>query len=316
MNQSRARCACITDPVFLLHDNGYGHPERSERLRALGKAIEEQNLTRTLASLPIRDATREEILAVHAPSLVEWLEELHSEGGGQLDADTSMNAYSWTAAMRAAGAGCAAVEAIARGEIDRAFVAARPPGHHATSDTSMGFCLINNIAIAARRAQSLGLRRIFILDWDVHHGNGTQDIFYRDETVFFASLHQSPLYPGSGKTSDRGTGAGEGKTLNLPLHPGSGDEEFLQAVGRSLEAAAAFHPDLILVSAGYDAHVRDPLAQLEVTSAGFRKASIRAVEAANDLCGGRLVAFLEGGYDLVGLAESASATIAVMADAG
>jgi acetoin utilization deacetylase AcuC-like enzyme len=295
--------AFITDPVFLLHDTGAWHPESAERLRAVERAV--APLKSRLSRLsPIR--VNETLLeAVHSPEHIETVRR-HCEMREPIDADTVCSAHSWEAALAAAGAGVVAVDGIAKGEFGRAFCAVRPPGHHATISRAMGFCLFNNVAVAARYAQSKGFGRIAIVDFDVHHGNGTQDIFYADDSVLYLSTHQSPAYPGTGSASERGVGKGVGTTFNFPFPPGSGDDDLLpvyeELLPRILED---FGPDLLLVSAGYDLHRADPLAQLEVTTDGVRRI-VRAILEAADLPS---LFLLEGGYDVKALEECVAATV-------
>ena len=302
-----------TDERFLLHNNGRGHPERPERLEAVWQAVRESGLEERVTSLDFAAAPDRVLLACHTVGHLALIRELCEQGGGQIDGDTGVVAQSYKVASLAVGAACAAVDAVMKEVGSNAFVAARPPGHHATPSHAMGFCLFNTVACAARYAQQQhGLERVAILDWDVHHGNGTQDIFYQDPTVLFVSLHQSPLYPYSGDSEETGSGAGKGFTFNVPLRAKQGDAEYL-AVWREWVAPRVreFKPQLILLSAGYDAHVRDPLGGMNVTTQGFAQLAREAKAWATELCDGRLVAVLEGGYDLQGLGESAAATLEV-----
>jgi acetoin utilization deacetylase AcuC-like enzyme len=249
---------------------------------------------------------------VHDRAHVENLERTIRSGARVLDdGDTTVSADSWDAALTAVGASLAAADRVARGQWRNAFVAVRPPGHHAERDRAMGFCLLNNVAITARYLQHRhGIERVAIVDWDVHHGNGTQHAFEADPSVLFVSLHQHPLYPGTGAAAERGVGAGEGTTLNLPLASGAGDAEYLAAFEqRVLPALEAFEPGFVLVSAGFDAHRDDPLSGQRVSADGFRRMSRLLVDHAEAHAGGRLVSLLEGGYDLNALAESVEAHI-------
>jgi acetoin utilization deacetylase AcuC-like enzyme len=250
------------------------------------------------------------------PRYVAGVREFAARGGGYLDADTVVQPDSVDVAALAAGAGIAAVDAALDGSVARGFVLARPPGHHATPQRGMGFCIFNTIAVAAAHALERGLSRVMIIDWDVHHGNGTQDAFYDSDQVLFVSLHQSPLYPGSGAASERGAGRGSGYTINAPLRAGGGDEIY-QTVFEEVvaPAATAYQPELVLVSAGFDAHAADPLANMRVTEAGFAAMARSAREIAEAHAGGRLIAFLEGGYDPPALARSVAATLAVLDNA-
>jgi len=252
---------------------------------------------------------------VHDPSYIEHVEKTVASGAPVLDSmDTAIGPESARIAKLAAGSVVALAREVVEGRLDRGFAAARPPGHHAERDLAMGFCLFNNVAVAAGwLRKSAGLERILIVDWDVHHGNGTQHIFEADPDVFYFSLHQFPLYPGTGERDERGTGAGAGATLNCPLAPGSGDEEFLSALRVDLrQAADTFRPQFVLLSAGFDAHRSDPLAQLQVTTEAYAEATRIVRGVADDHAAGRFVSVLEGGYDLDALAESASAHLSTM----
>ncbi len=298
--------AYITDPVYLEHDTGPWHPESPERLRAVEKALTplKERLV-TLSPIRISETLLE---TVHTPEHIETVR-WHCDALEPIDADTVCSERSWDAALMAAGAGIVALDAIEKGEVSRAFCAVRPPGHHATVERSMGFCLFNNIAIAARYAQSLGFARVAIVDFDVHHGNGTQDIFYADGSVLYFSTHQSPAYPGTGSRDERGTGEGEGTIFNFPFPPGSGDEDLVPVYENELpKILEDFSPDILLVSAGYDLHREDPLAQLEVTTEGIRRI-VRAILKSRNVPS---LFMLEGGYDVNALGESVAATIEEM----
>ncbi|MDF3043196.1 MAG: histone deacetylase superfamily, partial [Thermomicrobiales bacterium] len=301
--------ALLRSPRFLGHDTG-AHPENAGRMRAIEAALAEADLLHDRPDVPFGPATREQLARIHTPSYVNQVEAMATSGGGWLDGDTVVREDSFAIASLAAGAAVAAVDAVLDGTISRAFVLARPPGHHATPSRGMGFCLLNGIAIAAAQALTRGTRRVLILDWDVHHGNGTQDTFYLTNRVLFCSIHQSPLYPGTGATTERGQGNGTGYTLNVPLPPGLGDEAYQQAMTEIvLPAARAFAPDLVLVSAGFDAHRDDPLANMTVTEDGFAFLASAAVQLANESADGRLVAILEGGYDPDALGRSVAAVV-------
>jgi acetoin utilization deacetylase AcuC-like enzyme len=252
---------------------------------------------------------------VHEAALLDALEELTRDGGGWIDADTEVRADSLAAARLAAGAGVAAVEAVREGAATTALVLGRPPGHHATPTRAMGFCLLNTIAIAAAHARAVGYGRVAIVDWDVHHGNGTQDIFYERDDVLFCSTHRYgwPFFPGTGSAEERGRGAGEGCTLNVPLRPGDGDDAILAALTkRIVPTVERFAPELILLSAGYDAHVEDPLGGLRVTDAGYRELAARTKTLADRVSEGRLIAVLEGGYGPHALARGVADTLEVL----
>jgi acetoin utilization deacetylase AcuC-like enzyme len=261
--------------------------------------MEETDLLMRLQLLEPRPATVEELQSVHTSDHIEQVRRLAQMGGGHLDADTYVSARSFDAALMAAGGVVRAVEAVLAGEIDNAFALVRPPGHHATPMRAMGFCLFNNIAVAARAALAGGAQRVFIVDFDVHHGNGTQDVFAADPAIFYCSTHQYPFYPGTGHWSEIGVGAGKGAVLDVPLPPGVGDGGYAQVLAELIwPLAERFRPDLILVSAGYDAHWNDPLAHMNLSLDGYAWMGRELVLMAEQLCEGRLVLGLEGGYQL------------------
>jgi acetoin utilization deacetylase AcuC-like enzyme len=296
--------AIFSHPICLEHDTGLGHPERADRLRAVFHALEAEKFA-YLVRLEAPKATREQLELVHAKAYVDTVfSKIPEEGRVYLDADTLISPASGEAALRAAGAVCAAVDGVMAGEIANAFCACRPPGHHAEPARAMGFCLFNNIAIGACHArQAHGLTRVAVVDFDVHHGNGTQAAFQRDPDLFYGSLHQYPLYPGTGGAEERGVG----NILNLTLPPDSGGAEMREAVESSLMPALdAFRPELLLISAGFDAHDHDPLANLHWTEADYEWITAQLLGMAKRHCGGRLVSVLEGGYDLGGLAAAAA----------
>ena len=285
-----------------------GHPERPARLDAILRQLESRGLRSRMRELPPREPGPGDLLSVHAPGVVERLDALAAAGGGWLDPDTYVTPGSPAAARRSAGAVLAATEAVISGGVGSAFCAVRPPGHHATRDRSMGFCLLNNVAIAAARALAGGIERVAVVDWDVHHGNGTQEIFEAEPRVLYASTHAAPFYPGTGRSDETGRGEGRGTTLNLPLPAGTGDAGFVACYEQAvIPALARFEPELVLVSCGWDAHARDPLAPLRVSTAGYTRVARLVAEAAGRLAGGRLVVALEGGYDEHALAWCASA---------
>ena len=295
-------------PACLAHDTGPEHAERPERLSAVTTALH--------AAFPQLDwheaprASRGQLLRAHTPALLEQILETRPGECMALDPDTVLSPGSAEAALRAAGAVVGAVDAVLRGQTKRAFCAVRPPGHHATANVAMGFCLFNNIAVGALHALDMhGLERVTIVDFDVHHGNGTQAIFEQDQRVLFASSHQVPLYPGTGARNE----TGDGNIINAPLPPGAGSVEFRAAWSRRLlPAVAALKPQLLLISAGFDAHRRDPLAQLQLEAADFAWVTAELVELARRYCDGRIVSTLEGGYDLTALAESSVAHIGAL----
>ena len=300
------KVAYITDDVYLKHNPGAMHPESPQRLRSINKAIEPIHDELIMKS-PI--SVSEDIIEfVHPYEHIERIKSV-SEYGGSIDSDTVCSIDSYDAAITAVGAGVVALDGIKSGEFERAFCAVRPPGHHATPSQAMGFCLFNNIAIAARYAQSIGYKKVMIIDFDVHHGNGTQDTFYEDDTVFYFSSHQAYAYPGTGAESQKGSGRGEGYTANFLLMPGSGDSELFEIYENELPAyVKGFEPDIILVSAGYDLHESDPLAQLNVTTDGVR-AMVRMVLESADV---PFVFFLEGGYNVNALGENVKVTLKEM----
>ena len=303
--------AIFTDPVFLGHDTGEGHPERAERLRAVGRALAAPEF----AALPrpsVPAATRAQLERVHAPAFVDHvLAAIPREGRAFLDADTVVSPGSLAAALAAAGAVCAAVDAVVGGAARRAFCAVRPPGHHAKPERAMGFCLFNNVAVGAAHALAAhGLERVAIADFDVHHGNGTQAAFRRKPRILFGSSHQWPLYPGTGKAAETGVG----NVVNMPLAPGTGGAGFRAAwEGAFLDRLARFRPALILVSAGFDGHRRDPLGGLALDADDYAWIAERLCAAADAHCAGRVVSVLEGGYDLAALEASVAAHAAALA---
>ena len=301
-----------TSPRYLDHLAGIGHPERPARLEAVLAGARRAGVADALVPLEPRRATTDELVRVHPPDYVAALERLCSGGGGQLDPDTAVVPASWDAAVLAAGAGLSAIEALQRGQGTAAFCAVRPPGHHATVHDAMGFCLLNNVAVAAAHLTAQG-ERVAIVDYDAHHGNGTQDIFYTDPHVFYVSMHQFPLYPGSGRLFERGSGPGEGTTMNLPFPPGTTGDSYLAAIDRVIgPTLELFAPTWLIISAGFDAHVRDPLTDLALSSGDFARITGRLARLVPP---GRCLAMLEGGYDLQALESSAAATLAVLAGA-
>ena len=313
------RPALFHHPRCADHFAGPGHPERPERAAAVLRGLEEGGLLAELDRREPQPAALERVLAVHAPEHVRLVEAACARGRALLDqGDTYVCEASLEAALLAAGAALEAAEGVARGRWANAFVVTRPPGHHAERDRPLGFCLFNGVAIAARHLRSeLGLERVAIVDWDVHHGNGTQHIFEADPSVFYASLHQYPHYPGTGAASERGIGDGEGATLNCPLPAGSGDAQWLRAFeGLVLPALDAFRPELVLVSCGFDAHRADPLSGTLLSEDAFRRMTRSLAELARRHAQGRLVSILEGGYDLGALAACARAHVEELAESG
>ncbi len=295
-----------TDPRFEAHEPGRGHPERPARLRAVLDGLYNEATRDAIRPLEPRAATREELQRVHTPEYLERLERFCVGGGGALDVDTSASAASWEAASYAAGAGLEAVDALARGEGEAAFCAVRPPGHHAVSSRAMGFCLLNNIAVAAAALRDRG-DRVLIVDWDAHHGNGTQDMFWTDPEVLYVSMHEWPLYPGTGRLDDVGAGLGRGTTVNFPLPAGTTGDVFLAAVDDVVAPIVEnFAPTWVLVSGGYDGHRADPLTGLGLSAGDYALLTTRVLELGPT---GRTVVFLEGGYDLDALRDSVEATV-------
>lgn len=301
--------AVVDDPLFSEHRAPEPHPERPERLDAARAALARADLDCARQALPARDATDADLARVHTEA---YLERLGQAAGkrGHFDSDTYYGPRSVDAARRAAGGAIAMVEALQRGEAAAGVALLRPPGHHARPDGAMGFCLLNNVAVAAASARAHGAERVAIVDWDVHHGNGTQEMFYADPSVLYVSLHQSPFYPGTGAADETGAGEGRGYTVNVPLSAGADDAVYLSAFERIVAPVVEqFDPDLLLVSAGFDAHRRDPLASMAVSEQGYARMLDRLLDAVPRGAAGRLGLLLEGGYDLVGLGESLRATL-------
>jgi acetoin utilization deacetylase AcuC-like enzyme len=296
----------IYDDIFLRHVTPDWHPERKERLVQIVSSLKKSGLWENLIRIKPRRATYEEIALVHTD---DYISRIKTSGVGYLDPDTYMSEDSLEAALYAAGAVIEAVEQCKRGEIERAFCAVRPPGHHAEAERAMGFCIFNNIAVGIRYAQKRGYKKVFVIDYDVHHGNGTQHIFEEDDTVFYFSTHEYPHYPGTGKDSEKGIGKGKGYTCNVPMSSGTGDKEYLSVYQNILPPLVkAFEPDLILVSAGYDIHRNDPLSGIRVSDEGIRG----IVKSILSCSSNPFIFALEGGYNLSALGDSVGVTLEEM----
>ena len=293
------------------HDTGHGHPERPARLNAVEQGINDAGLSEAVGRLKGKQASLADLSRVHHERYLDAMAQLSAAGGGDIDPDTPVSSGSWETAVWAAGSGLDAVDALQRGEGDAAFVAVRPPGHHAGTTRAMGFCLLNNIAVAAAALADRG-QRVLIVDWDVHHGNGTQEIFWNDPRVLYVSTHQWPAYPGTGRATETGGAGAPGLTINVPLPPGATGDAALAAIDEIVAPRVdEFDPTWVLISAGFDAHRDDPLADLALSAGDFADLTGRVAGFAPSA--GRVVAFLEGGYDLQALARSAGATISVLA---
>lgn len=305
------------DELFLQHDTGYGHPECAGRLQAIRQKLDRQKIENTTL-LPVPEkAPIDAVAAIHSREYIAAVTQACENAPQHLDGDTVVSAASCEAAFLAAGAALAATDAVCTGTYRNAFCAVRPPGHHAERDHAMGFCLFNNIAIAAAHLQRHhGLQRVLILDWDVHHGNGTQNAFYTTERVYFVSFHQWPFYPGSGMATEIGAGAGAHFTRNIPFPAGTPREAYLEKFKAVVaQVFAEYAPEFVLISAGFDAHYRDPLAQMNLTEADYGEMTRFVLERAGHHARGRVVSLLEGGYDLEALARSVHAHVAALATA-
>ncbi len=298
-----AKVGIVLDKLYVDHDNGPGHPETYERILAIVDMLNYTKMMDEVVRIEPRDATKEEITLVHTPGHYDKIASTKGKPRVFLDADTTTCAVSFDAALRAAGGTIAAIDSVLSGEVDRAFPIVRPPGHHAEADRPMGFCLFNNVAVgAAYLTQVKGLDRVLVIDWDVHHGNGTQHIFEDSSKVLYFSSHQFPFYPGTGAAEEVGTGDGKGYTVNVPMEPGMGDNEFIKIFQEILKPIIEqYKPEFILVSAGFDIFFEDPLGGMKVTPEGFAKLTRQLTDQADRVCNGKIIFLLEGGYNLDGL---------------
>jgi len=310
-----AKLGYVLDEIFVQHQSPSGHPERPARAEAVRDALATAGIAERGVRVAPRPATDEELVRVHHAAYLQDLERRVPGQTGWLDPDTYFSPGTWDAARAAAGSVCALATDVLHGALGRGIAVVRPPGHHATPDRAMGFCLLNNVAAAAAAARAAGAARVAILDWDVHHGNGTQDIFWNDPSVLYLSVHQFPYYPGTGAPTELGGPAAHGATINVGLPGGSGDAEYAAVFDHVfVPALERFKPDLVLISAGFDAFEHDPLAGMRVTHAGFAAMARRLRAVADRHAAGRLVAVLEGGYDLVGLAGGMTAVLEALVE--
>ena len=306
--------AVVLDDRMIAHDPGPGHPERPDRLRVLRDHLADG---RSLVHLGARAAEEEELALVHAPEYVEQIAATAGRNRVSLDPDTATSPASWEAARLAAGSLLVVCDAVLADQVDNGFALVRPPGHHAERQRAMGFCLFDNVAVAAAWLRQQGLARVAIVDWDLHHGNGTQHLFESDPAVLYVSTHQYPFYPGTGAGHEVGRGAGAGATLNLPFPAGFGDAEYVRAFDEVVvPVLRQFRPEFVLLSAGFDTDYRDPLGGMSVTPAGFAAMARACVAVANEVSDGRIVAVLEGGYDLDAIVQGVDATLGAMRGVG
>jgi acetoin utilization deacetylase AcuC-like enzyme len=311
----RPTTAVVKDDIYLQHITGDSHPESHHRLEVIYDMLQDEDMQGTFKELSPRAATQEELQLNHSLDYIDQVAATAGRSVCSLDPDTTTSPLSWEAAQKAAGGVLVGVDAVMRGEVENCFALVRPPGHHAEKSRGMGFCLFNNIAIGADYArQKYDLERILIVDWDLHHGNGTQNAFYQDPHVLFFSTHQYPYYPGSGSISEKGEKEGQGLTVNVPLPGGQGDQDFGEIYQELLQPIVSdFKPQLILVSAGYDIYFQDPLGAMDVTPEGFATLASLIRALAHSFCQGKVVVTLEGGYHLKGLRDSVKATLKELA---
>ena len=309
-----SKTGIVKDYTYLEHDPGSFHPETPRRLQAIYEMLESLDMKGNYVAIKPRSASHGEIAMNHGDSYIDLVSGTAGKRHYSLDPDTQTSARSYEAALLAAGGVCNAIDSVMEGKVDNAFALVRPPGHHAEYGSGAGFCIFNNIAIGARHAiKKHGMKRILIVDWDLHHGNGTQHSFYNDRRVLYFSTHQSPFYPGTGGVSETGRDEGLGYTINVPLRSGPGDAEFVKIYRRILEPVAKrYEPELILLSAGFDIHKRDPLGGMRVTSSGFATLARILMNIAETYCSGRFIATLEGGYDIDGQAQSVKSVLKEM----
>lgn len=313
-----SRTGIIYHPDYLKHQTGHGHPESPERLISIMDRLGETGLLKELSLIEPGPAGEEDILLIHSREHLETIKSAWDKGFTSLTPDTPISEESFRIAMLAVGGVLAGIDRIMAGEIRNGMALVRPPGHHATPEHAMGFCLFNNVAIGARYLQKKhNIERVLIVDWDLHHGNGTQEAFYDDPSVLYFSTHQYPHYPGTGSTHEKGEGKGKGFTVNVPMRAGTGPEEFIKKFGDALfERALEFSPDFILISAGFDAHKDDPLGELLLTEDSYREMTQIVLEIADKRGRGRVLSSLEGGYNLTALARSVEAHLRTMTDLG
>jgi acetoin utilization deacetylase AcuC-like enzyme len=306
----------VKDTRYLQHSAGFAHPESPERLAAIYEMVENPLMDWKFSHIEPREATHKEIETIHSPSYVKFIASTAGQRSVYLDPDTATSPETYEIAKLAVGGVFNAIDSVIKGEVDNAFAFVRPPGHHAEKDTAAGFCVFNNIAIGAMHAiLKYDLKKILIVDWDLHHGNGTQHSFYRDPRILYFSTHQYPYYPGTGSLEEFGQGEGEGYTINVPLREGAGDAAFVKIFRKVLQPVALeFKPELVLLSAGFDTHFQDPLGGMRVTPEGFAAMARILLNIAETCCQGRFVAVLEGGYHVVGLTRSVKAVLEEMLD--